>query len=54
MLENHANIAVRDGRGLDERTITVARMRTTQTEQNRIIAQEFRIKYTAKIFDAGH
>ncbi len=50
----YIHFAVRDGRGLDERTITVARMRTTQTQQNRIIAQEFRIKYTAKIFDAGH
>ncbi len=50
----YINFAVRDGRGLDERTSTVVRMRTTQMEQNRIIAQEFRIKYIAKIFDAGH
>ncbi len=38
--------AVRSGQGLRERTSAAERMRATQTEQTRIIAQEFRIKYT--------
>ncbi len=50
----YIHFAVRSGRGLREQTSAAERMRATQTEQNRIIAQEFRIKYTAKIFDVGH
>ncbi len=42
----YIHFAVRSGRGLCEWTSAAACMRTTQTEQNRIIAQEFWIKYS--------